>query len=490
MKNKLFLLFSLLLFNGACIHGQSGSMVSILEALSNVDVIVKNKRLCKKIKKDMKAIQKRGSLDSQNFHELQVAYENLRFVYNEEYLSVMKMDLSDYQNFNLLIKDPSMAATKYMQNYSGVADRYNEEFLPVLQNILYKDQENADIITVVKFGFKIFRKIVSIIKERKLEKSDLLQIGISEANEFLFKKLQLPEWDTYGITMSDGYGGSEEYPADPTNINPPAEMEIPQNVPASEGTYIPPISTATIPSISGQFHFEVYEENSGSNVPMDFQIGPTTIIKVPDFGEGNISADLIVGKPGMKRQSISHTLRAKKDHYVASFESSTFFSAETYYQIKTSTDGFTYMFAVNSGNKMYGFYPYQGGIENVPHGVGFTLPQNIQALRSADGSGNSFVTIPDEENYLMTHDINGIPPTVEILVVLFSRSELNLRDIFEQMEYMDENSSPQERLAEILGTQAATLEQGEVQLIGDTFSYRLTDEDPIVLPLVFAIKRQ
>ena len=100
------------------------------------------------------------------------------------------------------------------------------------------------------------------------------------------------------------------------------------------------------------------------------------------------------------------------------------------------------------------------------------------------------MSIPDSENYIQTNDSKGSRPDEEILVVLFSRSELDLHSIFQQMESMEANRNPQERLAQIFGTQAATIEQGEVQLVDDTFSYQLTEEDPIILPLVFAIMRQ
>jgi len=504
MKTKLNILILLII---CCfgLHGQSDggklfgmnrtSMVGILEALSNTDIIIQNKRLAKSIKRDMKELQKRGSLNYEDYEALKVAYENLRFVYNDEYLAQMKLDLSDVQNYKKLMNNPGEAATTYMQNYGLVADVYNDEFLPVLQEILYEDEESADFITVIKVGFKIFKKIVAIIKERKLEKADLLQIGISEANEFLFRKLQLPEWDTYGISRSEDVYEEEsyeesEYIEDDITDNNQWENGEDSYTDQEEGTSLPPMSTATIPYISGQFYFEVYDDNTGGNIPLNFQVGPSQKIEVPNYGQGDMAADLIVGKPRSKTQSLNSNIKTRTENYMASFESALAYPIETYYQIKTSTDGFTYIFAVNSGNKMYSFYPYQGAIENIPFGVDFSLSDNSNALQNPDGSGNAIVSIPDEENYLMTYDVNGIPPIAETLVVLFSKSELNLRAIFQQLESMEESRSPEERLAQILGTQAASLEEGAVQLLGDTFTYQLTEEDPIVLPLVFAIKRR
>jgi len=489
MQFKSLIIFALLSIVCISVNAQSSSMIAILEALSNMDIIIENKKLSKKIKRDMRQLQKRGALNIQDYETLKQAYENLNFVYNNDYLAQIKMDLNDIHNYKQLVKNPEKAANRYMYSYGMVADVYNEEFMPVLQEILY-EEDNADFITIIKVGFNIFKKIVIIIKQRKIEKSDLLQIGISEANEFLFKKLELPEWDSYGITIEEDYyeeDQTDDYVEENTLTT---EIEFPQNSPTTEDTYLPPISTAVMPYSSGEFHFEVYDENLEDNIPMIFQVGPSQKVLVPNFGQGNMSADLIVGKPNSKKPTLSKNLVAKVDNYVASFESSSTYPAETYYQIKTSTDGFTYIFAINSGNKMYGFYPYQGGIEQIPSGIGFTLSTDIPSLQTPNGSGNAVVSIPDEENYLMTYDANGLPPTVETLVVLFSKAELNLLAIFQQMESNTESISPQQKLAQILGTQAASLEQGEVHLIGDTFSYQLTEEDPIVLPLVFAIKRR
>jgi len=327
------------------------SMVGILEALSNTDIIIKNKRLVKKIKTDMKAIQKKGSLEYEEYEALRAAYENLSFVYNEEYLAQMKMDLSDMQNYKVLMNNPGEVATRYMQNYGLVADVYNDEFLPVLQEVLYEEEENADLITVVRVGFKIFRKIVSIIKERKLEKSDLLQIGISEANEFLFRKLQLPEWDTYEITMNEEMYEEEIYKEESEKESYPIEEDTIENnqegdVSTSENSPLPPMSTATIPFIDGQFYFELYDANTDSNIPMNFQVGPSQKVEVPNYGQGDMSADLVVGKPRKKIRLLTQSIKKTVNNYVAPFESLVAYPSETYYQIKTSTSGFTYIFAI------------------------------------------------------------------------------------------------------------------------------------------------
>ena len=76
------------------------------------------------------------------------------------------------------------------------------------------------------------------------------------------------------------------------------------------------------------------------------------------------------------------------------------------------------------------------------------------------------------------------------MIVIFSRAEIDVKDTFKQMESMDPDMSPQERLTEVFGTQAATPEQANVLIENGVISYHLEEDGPSLLPLVFNINRR
>ena len=546
--------FLLCTFNG---QAQKTNLIDVLEALSKMDVIIHNKKFKKQLMKDMKMMEHQGELPQYKYDELRTAYNNLLYTYNNDYLSQLKLDLGDAYRLKDVIKNPAQATTRYLDAYQSVVNSYNEEFQPTMLNMLSaEEQENADFITIITIGFKLFRKVVDVIKQRKFQKEDAFNIVMSQVNKRLFKKLELPEWDSFNIAMEGGYspndGENEGFPLPPPpppfnqgqeggQIPPPpppinqgqGEGQIPPPPfnPEQEGGQIPPppppinqgqgqgqippppppfnseqgggqipppppFSTSAATTISGNFYLEVYDEQAEKNTLLALQEGISATVQVPDFGKGNTSADMILGKPkkGAVRNN-THTLQNSFTTNMTPFVTKEAYPAETYYQIKATGDGFIYLFAINSGNKMYGFFPYMGPVEEIPSGYSYIVPDNANQLKTVNNnfanSAQTIVTIPNEDDYLMTHDpVGAAIPASEKLVLLFSRAELNMKDIFQRMEATSESLSPEGRLAFIFGSQAATLEQGEVRLEQGFFSYQLEEDDPSILPIVISVKRR
>ena len=76
------------------------------------------------------------------------------------------------------------------------------------------------------------------------------------------------------------------------------------------------------------------------------------------------------------------------------------------------------------------------------------------------------------------------------MVALFSRSQLDFRDVLQRLEDMSQDQSIEARLATIFGSLVATPQQADVYMSDGTISYYLGNDDPMVLPLVIGIRRR
>ena len=117
-----------------------------------------------------------------------------------------------------------------------------------------------------------------------------------------------------------------------------------------------------------------------------------------------------------------------------------------------------------------------------------THPENAQF---DDESGNVSVSIPESDYYIEIDDSqSGLVKDQETMVALFSRSQLDFRDVLTRLEGMSSDLSIEARIAKIFGSMAATPEQGDVYINDGSISYYLGQEDPMVLPVVIGIRRR
>lgn len=377
---------------------------------------------------------------------------------------------------------------------------------------------------VVQTGLDIVNNTTQMVQDTRRERRNMVQLIADEADR-MFDNISMPSWESLELERPGGGGSQfnsrknrrndgianseeedEEYKDEPYEENEEDEYANYQREKEREREreedededYIdqpyeeddtfqekgnsyqdeeaPPANAILVESISGEIFFEVFDTYSGRDHLMAIQNGTGTSINVPRY---DIETDLIVGtRPTAQLMSMETSV-----HPIETVES---YPAGTYYRVKANGDAYIYAFSINSGNKMFGFYPYQGGIEEIPFGIRYTTPHNTYF-----GIDDASVCIPDRENYILIANTPGKRvPVSETLVVLFSRSELDLKDIFRRMERMSGRMSAQERLGHIFGSTAATPEEAGVSIVNDKLRFNLSGDNKVVLPIVYAIKRR
>lgn len=470
------------------VGAQKMSKGEVLKTLLNMKVFVDNRTLKKQAIEQVKIAVRQAHFTEADYFKLNTAYNDLLIAYNRVYLNEIKSDLVDYKQFQILLSNPNGVANRYAAKYGEVVNIYNTEFNPVVNEIINRNSEiDGDVGTLINIGLNLFKKVVNIIKERKLQKEDIVQIVISEINNQFFKKLELPTWESFEATAPDGYT-STPIAASFLKLQPVQNTHIPL-----------PFTNAILETVSGEIQFEVYDNATGNLLSMGFEEGNPAKIEVNDYGQG-FSGDQITGKPPSPTNSTGSISTVSK--ITSNFQTLEKYPKDTYYRIKATGDGLVYIFSVNSDNTMYGFYPQKGTIEEIDSSIDFDLPPDADqitgrppaptASNSSTPSTNQVtITIPDKENYIHIIDPAGKPiPEAETLVILFSRSEIDMVEIFDEMESFGDALSPQERLALIFGSQAASTAQANVEAIDGRIDYHLGAADEAILPLVFAIKRK
>lgn len=470
------------------VGGQKVSKGEVLQTLLNMKVFVENRKLRKQATEQVKLAVQQAHFTEEDYFQLNSAYNKLLIAYNRVYLNEIKSDLVDYKQFQKLLSNPNGVANRYAAKYEEVINVYNTDFNPVVSEIINRNSEiDADIGTLIKIGLNLFKQVVSIIKGRKLQKEDIVQIVISEANNQLFKKLEMPAWESFEATTPAGY------------TTAPIAASFLKLQPIQNAFTPLPFTNAILETVSGDIQFEVYENATGNLLSMDFEEGNPAKIEVNDYGVG-FSGDQITGQPPRPNNSTQSSSIVSK--ITSNFQTLNKYTKDTYYRIKATGDGLVYIFSVNSDNTMYGFYPQKGTIDDIDTSIDFDLPPDADQITgrpsSHTSSNNSIpstnqltITIPDKENYIHIVDPVGKPiPEAETLVVLFSRSEINMVEVFDEMESFGDALSPQERLAIIFGSQAASNAQANVQIKDGRINYHLGGQDEAILPLVFAIKRK
>ncbi len=368
---------------------------------------------------------------------------------------------------------------------------------------------------IIQTGLDIVNNTTQMVQDTRRERRHLVQSIAQEADN-MFNNIRLPSWESLELNRPGGaienlnrkseenvaqnnrkdtyededYGDDEEYVDEEYEDEEYEEEDYVDEEYIEKGTIenidrkdynstdeeVPPTNAIFLESISGEVFIELYDKFKNGDVLMPIRGGNGKNVSVPRY---DMETDLIIGsKPKATQVSMQTT--------VSEFETIDSYSAGTYYRVKTKGDAYVYAFSINSGNKMYGFYPYQGRIDKIPYGIGYTTPDNTYF----EGD-ETLVSIPDNENYIMiSNGSSRFIPNNETLIVLLSRSELDLYNIFKRMERMDENISAQERLAQIFGSTAATLDQANVRISNHKISYSLNRDGLAVLPLVYNIKRK
>ncbi|MEE9371580.1 MAG: hypothetical protein V3V00_00850 [Saprospiraceae bacterium] len=454
------------------------ALVSLKEILNSPE----NVKMKAQIQEDVNNVTALSSFSVKDYNKLETSYTHLSRLYNNLYLAEMKLNLSNYRQFNRLSQNPERQAKKFVKNHNDVIAYYEKGFFPIVSQIIRKNSDiSADgyfnppafamvtaSLQLLELGARSLGNLFKGIKNAKRKRQSLAKNFIDQANH-LFEESQMPKWGSLGIYPPQETAGS--------NGNRDYQKNDNRN---TDDNYAPPVDIATVESVSGQIYFEVYDVTNDYDAYMPIQQGKSNDVVVNDYSNSDASFDLKIGGKKNKRS-------LKRATSVTPFGTINSYPAGTLYRVKSTGNGFVYVFSINSGNKMYGIFPYQGETELLPSGTNYSYPDN--AYFQEDGTVS--ISIPDGEYYIEISDSPGLEmPTEEKMIVLCSRSQIDMRDVLTQMETMSPAISPEERLAKIFGSLSASVQDADAYVNDGVLSYALNEDDPSVLSLVFGIRRQ
>jgi hypothetical protein len=484
---------------------QSSGQVTKGQAMVALDQLLNsenNKIFKKTLQDDVAFISQDETFNAGDYNALRQYYEEITKYYNRKYLAEMKLDLTSFRQLKRLGKNPERQAKRYKENFEEMLLYYEQTMYPLkakidarnpqisadidpdMRDSLYIEEQKLRLrssgiqnfsssLGIVSSAFSLVNSISSMIAMKKREKEMLVREFISDAGRS-FELAQIPEWGVLGIPIPE----LEEFNESPSSELMTEEVTEETDYRSQE---LPPTDLAALESIYGQIYMEVYNESTDQDEFMNVQEGNSQGVEVSDYGTGDASFDLVIGKKKKKRSQI-----VNRD--VISYSTSDAYGAGTMYRVKAIGNGYVYIFSVNSGNKMFSIFPHQGDAQQIPGGTYYQYPENAQF---DDESGNVSVSIPESDYYIEIDDSqSGLVKDQETMVALFSRSQLDFRDVLTRLEGMSSDLSIEARIAKIFGSMAATPEQGDVYINDGSISYYLGQEDPMVLPVVIGIRRR
>ena len=497
--------YVLLLIISMGISRNSSSQVTTEQGMIALDEILnsnENKQFKLEVTNLIQTASEQSSFNRVDHNNLKNVYDQLFRLYNRVYIAEIKLDLTSFRQLKRLGRNPERQAKRYEDQFDLVLHTYDNKLVPMVDEILSRDLDiSADFQSIqnqqdslrleqqrlsnkssrightisslglIATAFRLVSDITGMISRKRDQHQRMMQNFVNSASG-VFRNAEMGEWQTLGISL------------------PPENVPLPMKTISSyqnrayqqEGQDLPPTDLAFLESIRGELFFEIYNKSTGEDEFMNIQQGENFNISVNDYGRTDASMDLIIGSKKGSR-SVQRTTT------VSQFGTSESYSDGTLYRVRAFCNGYTYVFAVNSGNRMFSIFPYQGGKDYIPSGTSYHYPEN--ATFGSNDSDMVSISVPDGENYIEISDAPGaVAPPAETMIVLFSRSQLDLKQVFEKMEGMGSHLRPEERLANIFGSLTATPLQANVVIQNGLLTYELDENDPVVLPLVFAIKRR
>jgi len=330
MKKQIFLAISVLLFSTMSIYGQGKiPLGDIAKVLLEMEVFLENKKFKTDVVTQVKSASESTQFESGEYNQLKSQYQQLRSIYNDEYLAVVKNDIKEVGILKGMTKNPNEYSEKYAERYEQVVNHYNENFAPVLLSMQDDDELMGDFPQIFGIAVAVFEKVVAFISKHREDKQSKVENTLGTLNTILFSKLELPAW----VEL---------------NIQEPTD----EPVEPDDDTYSTETANSSIESaneiLEGTISFEYWDD--GDLLPMEYEkVGAASI---ESFEYEETMGDQVVGKPGnTASQSTGGTIQLRtKESY----------GNGTFYKVSIDGSGWVYAFAINSRNRMYGFYPNIG----------------------------------------------------------------------------------------------------------------------------------
>ncbi len=465
MKYFLYLFFTVLFIPAEA--QKMRSVDDVANALKNEVFFVKYKDFKNDFEK--MTIEKAKQLsDYQDYEKLKISYKEVEFKYNG-FLIEVKNDLSRWENVQKMIQNPSDYALKYQQQFVEVEQTYKSKYLPVYQSI--GEGKSVSLIPVlIEAGIELFTSIIGLIKGRKEERQSSMNLILGTINTYFYSQIKMKEWGELGIFV----------PSYKKTYSNNTKDEL-QGAAVNERLMSPEMSVPApnLDEIKGWVEFNILDANK-KTVPMSFQQTNSKDIVVEDLvpTEGNSSAPALGGLGVMYLNSITKV------------------SNGTQFNIRVSNKSGLYIITLTSDNKVDFLYPFKNerlGNCNPDRASGKDITI-LEATPLVGQANDGVITLPlpncdNTPPALRYFTVQGNQIKPEIFCILFSRSELNVREIKKYLEA--ESGALPNRISKIFGNYLIDhRSDAQINVEDNRIYFDASSAKKNVLPVIFYLNRK
>jgi hypothetical protein len=403
----------------------------------------------------------------EDHEKLNIAYNEVQGKYNE-FLEILRADLSDWKEIKKMARNPASYADKYLEEYNVVISGYNKSYLPLHNSIVAEakvSKGKAIPPQLILMGIEVFTSIVDLIKARKEDKEANLSVIIGMINDQFYKKLRMKSWAELDLPVPQAARGASTTTPSPSTTSGSANK--------TRGGTTPPvvtqISAPLFPPMHGfvEFHFL-------DSIHMDQKMNFTA----------NKGKNITVATRQAQNGKIETTNVTNRVDYYNSLEN--FREGDQFY-LKVNNNAGMYVLTLNSDGTISFLYPFdadavQGNKAN--NGKNIIVEgrdrNNVTTLPTTDTS----VTPPKQRCFKFSG-----PATRENFCVLLSRSDLDVAEIRRALEAQS-GQDLHNRLAAVFGTKLVQPSQAGLALDGNRLDFDASATEATVLPVVFYIQRK
>lgn len=463
-KMFLSLLAGLFILSGSLFAQNQRSVQEVASMLENADVFIKYR----KFRGDFQQmnVELGGKLKYyEDYDKLNLAYNEVQGKYNE-FLEVVRKDLSDWKEIKNMARYPASYADKYLEEYNSVINVYNKSYQPLYNKILAEaNVSKGKSITpqMILMGIEVFAAVVDLIKGRKEEKEANLSLIIGMVNDHFYNKLRMKDWAELDIPVPQA-----TRPASPTPQATSTSTDGAQNRNGAVPTVVTQVSAPLFSDMRGfvEFHYLDYQD---LDQKMNF---------IANKGKNITVSTRVAQNGGIQTQTTTNRV----DYYNSS---ESFRDGDQFY-LKVNNSAGMYVLTLNSDGTISFLYPFDAAAtaSNGNKGKNITVEgrdrNNVTTLPAPDKG----VTPPKQRFFTFTG-----PATRESFCVLLTRSDLDVNETRRALEAR-QGEDLHNRLAAVFGNKLVQPSEAGIMLEGNRLNFDASATEATVLPVVFYINRK
>jgi len=462
MKKMLLVCLSCLLICAAVSAQTEKTVQNIAELLENADVFVKYRTFrsdFQKMNTDLGAQLK----FYEDYEMLNIAYNDTQKEYNE-FLEIIRKDLSDWSEIKAMGRNPEKFANKYLTEYNSVIAAYNKQYKPVYNKVLANSKSAAGKSIspqMVIVGIQVFNAVVDLIKNRKEEKAENLSLVIGTINSFFIQKLKMQSWAELDIPVPTATRPTKTNSTS-TKTDTPAtssDAEVISKRQKEQAASVTQVSSPLFSNMSGFVEFH-YLDTANRDLKMNFI--------------ANRGKNIIVSTRKPQNGGIATTNQTNRVDFYNSVDS--FAEGEQFY-IKVNNTAGLYVITLNADSTISVLYPYNPTKNIVIEGRD---RNSVTTLPMADTQ----VTPPEQRYFTFTGEAKK-----ESFCIILTRSDLDLREVTTALEALP-GVPLHDRLAKVFGDKLVQPAAANLRLESNRLSFDAAESKATVLPVVFYINRK